>query len=174
MAQSTGKIRSNAIGVYVSNTTATDFPTIGNTYGDVAEENDSFELVACATSGTFTGSMEVLDATTKDNDGQREILTGGLTWSMSAEGLIQFDVTTDVKGAIDLFDLWTAKTRLRLSWTTGNDGDYMYYGNAYITSYEETAGLNEIASFSVTFEGDGSITKAIIDETNVNFLNNNN
>lgn len=174
MATTTGKIRSNAIGVYISNTTATDFPTIGGTYGDVTGENDTWELVACATSGTFTGSMEVLDATTKDNDGQREILTGGLTWSMSAEGLIQFDVTSDVKGAIDLFDLWTAKTRLRLSWTTGVDGDYMYYGQAYITSYEESAGLNEIASYSVTFEGDGAITKAIIDDTNATFNNNNN
>jgi len=164
MAQTTGKIRSNAIGVYISN--AQGASTI-----DTDATDDTYDLIACATSGTFSGSMEVLDATTKDNDGQREILTGGLTWSMTAEGMVQYDLATTVNSNIDLFDLWSAKTKLRLAWTTGIDGDYMYYGNAYITSYEETAGLNEIASYSVTFEGDGSITKAAVD-TGATFNNN--
>lgn len=172
----TGKIRSNAIGVYISNTaipdTATTAPT-GNTFGDDAFENDTFELIACATSGTFSGSLEVIDATTKDNDGQREILPGGLTWTMTAEGLIEFGLSADVKSNVDLFDLWKAKTPVRLAWTTGVNGDVMYYGNAYITQLEESAGLNEVASFSVTFEGDGAITKAIVSGTAATFNNNN-
>jgi len=48
----------------------------------------------------------------------------------------------------------------------------MYYGNAFITSYEESAGLNEVASYSVTFEGDGSITKAVIATGSVTFNTN--
>lgn len=161
-----GKIRSNAIGVYISNTEGDTLagataPT-GGTYGDATFEEDTFELIACATNGTFSGSMEVLDATTKDNDGQREVLPGGLTWSMTAEGLIQYNLENTVKSNIDLFDLWQNKTLLRLAWTTGKEGDVMYYGNAYITQFEENAGLNEIASFSVTFEGDGAITKALV------------
>lgn len=166
MAQTTGKIRSNAIGVYISN--AQGASTI-----DTTAANDTYDLIACATSGTFSGSMEVLDATTKDNDGQREILTGGLTWSMTAEGMVQYDLATTVNSNIDLFDLWANKTKLRLAWTTGESGDYMYYGNAYITSYEESAGLNEMASYSVTFEGDGSITKAVVNTTTATFNDNN-
>jgi TP901-1 family phage major tail protein len=155
MAVTAGKIRSNSIGVYIS--TSQGASTIDDTATD-----DTYELIACSTSGSFTGSMEVIDATTKDNDGQREILTGGLTWSMSAEGMVQYDLASTVNSNINLFDLWANKTKIRLAWSTGSVDDYMYYGNAYITSYEESAGLNEVASYSVTFEGDGAITKAVV------------
>lgn len=171
----TGKIRSNAIGVYISNTSIPDTGTAqsGNTFGDdTAFEDDTFELIACATSGSFSGSREVIDATTKDNDGRREILAGGSSWTVSAEGLIEYGLSADVRGAADIFDLWNNNTKVRIAWTTGANGDNMYYGNAFITSYEESAGLNEVASYSVTFEGDGSITKAVIDTSGVTFNNN--
>ena len=165
-----GKVRSNKIGVFISNQApggAGDGTVIsGATFGDNTDssfEDDTFELIACATSGSFSAQTDVIEATTKDNDGQREILIGGTTWSMSAEGLIQYDLATDVRSSIDLFDLWSGKTKVRIAWTTGADGDYMYFGNAYVTSIEETAGLNEVATFSVSFEGDGSITKAVVD-----------
>lgn len=92
---------------------------------------------------------------------------------MSAEGLVQFDITSTTYSNIDLFDLWSAKTKVRLAWTTGETSDYMYYGNAYLTSIEESAGLNEVASFSVSFEGDGAITKALINSTGLTFTDNN-
>ena len=169
-----GKIRSNAIGVYISNTAVPNTGTAptGATYGDNAWEDDTFELIACATSGTFAGSREVIDATTKDNDGRREILAGGSSWTVSAEGLIEYGLAGTVRSNADLFDLWNNNTRVRLAWTTGVDGDVMYYGNAFITSYEESAATNEVASYSVTFEGDGSITKAIIGAATT--FNNNN
>ena len=171
----TGKIRSNAIGVYISNTALPDagLTYVGPTFGDGATEDDDFELIACATSGSFSGSMEVIDATTKDNDGQREILTSALSWSMSCDGLIDYSTAAGSKSATELFDLWKAKTKVRIAWTTGVDGDVMLWGDAYITSYEETAGLNEVATYAVQFEGDGSITKSTIDDTNVTFTNNN-
>ena len=176
MAQTTGKVRSNSIGIYISDTTGAFGYTLDGTYGDeTATENDSWKLIACATSGTFSGSLEIIDATTKDNDGQREILPGGLQWSMSAEGMVQFDITT-TNGNLDLFDLWHDKTRIRVAWTTGQSADYMYYGLAYITSFEEQAGLNEVATFSISLEGDGAITKSLIDLSNTpttSFTNNN-
>jgi TP901-1 family phage major tail protein len=171
----TGKVRSNAIGVYISNTALPDagLTYVGPTFGDGATEDDDFELIACATSGSFSGSMEVIDATTKDNDGQREILTSALSWSMSCDGLIDYSTAAGSKSATELFDLWKAKTKVRIAWTTGVDGDVMLWGDAYITSYEETAGLNEVATYAVQFEGDGSITKSTIDDTNASFTNNN-
>ena len=170
----TGKIRSNAIGVYVS-TTEGAFTTgvTGGTFGDTAHEDDTWELIACATSGSFSGSLEIIDATTKDNDGQREVLPGGLQWSMSAEGMVQFDLAATVNGNLSLFDLWADKKQIRVAWTTGAAGDYMYYGLAYITSFEESAGLNEVATYSVSLEGDGAITKKVVDTTNASFTNNN-
>jgi hypothetical protein len=49
----------------------------------------------------------------------------------------------------------------------------MYWGKGYITTYEESAGLNEVASFSVNFEGDGTIYKAVLDTNDAVFNNNN-
>lgn len=177
----TGKLRSNSLGVYVSTTTGVSTlagdtigtTDIGNTLGDTSAEAQTFQLVAAATSGSFSGSRDVIDATTKDNDGRREILIAGSSWSMSADGLIQYDLKATVNGNIELFDLWRNATKVRLAWTTGQDGDYVYYGDAYITSLEESAGLNEVATFSVSFEGDGDITKALVDTANLTFVNNN-
>lgn len=92
---------------------------------------------------------------------------------MSADGLIQYDLAATVENNISLFDLWRNATKLRLAWTTGQSGDYVYYGDAFITSIEESAGLNEVATFSVSFEGDGDITKAVVDTAGLVFNNNN-
>lgn len=166
MPQTTGKVRSNSIGVYISNSATSEDTLIGATYGDNTDEAQVWEIVACATSGSFSAQTEIIEATTKDNDGQREILIGGVTWSMSVEGLIQFNTADSVRGALDVFDLWSDKTQVRVAWMTGNDGDYMYHGNAYITQVEETAGLNEVATFSATLEGDGAITKSLLSTEN--------
>jgi TP901-1 family phage major tail protein len=170
----TGKIRSNAIGIFISNESANSGTFSGGTYGDNTSENDTWEIVACATSGTFSGSMEVIDATTKDNDGEREILTSSLSWTMACDGLIEYGLSSTVKSGADLFTLWKNKTKIKLAWTTGVDGDIMYWGKGYITTYEESAGLNEVASFSVNFEGDGTIYKAVLDTNDAVFNNNNN
>ena len=180
----TGKVRSNSLGVYIStsqggstlegDTIGTLGSTgVGNTFGDTSAEAQTFQLIAAATSGSFSGSRDVIDATTKDNDGRREILIAGSQWSMSADGLIQYDLGGTVENAISLFDLWNGATKVRLAWTTAQDGDYIYYGDAFITSYEESAGLNEVATFSVSFEGDGAITKALVDTANLTFNDNN-
>jgi len=170
----TGKVRSNKIGIYFAPTLNSDNDTgVSGTYGDNStDETHTFEIVACATSGSFSASTEIIDATTKDNDGQREILIGGVTWNMSVEGMIQFNTADTVQGVLDIFELWQNKTKFRVAWTTGVDGDYMYYGDAYITQIEESAGLNEVATFSATLEGDGSITKALVDTTYLTLNNN--
>jgi hypothetical protein len=101
----TGKIRSNAIGIFISNESANSGTFSGGTYGDNTSEKN--------------------------------------------------------------------KTKIKLAWTTGVDGDLMYWGKGYITTYEESAGLNEVASFSVNFEGDGTIYKAVLDTNDAVFNNNN-
>jgi len=164
-----GKIRSNAIGVWVANSTP---DVTGGTYGDATTEATTYELVACSTSGTFSGTRELIEATTKDNDGAREILTGGVTWSITCEGLIEYGLGTTVRSSEDIFDLWEGKTKVRVAWSTGASEDTIYYGDAYVTSYEETAGLNEVASFFSFFEGDGLITKKVIDTDHLTFNNN--
>ena len=44
----TGKIRSNAIGIFISNESANSGTFSGGTYGDNTSENDTWEIVARA------------------------------------------------------------------------------------------------------------------------------
>ena len=72
-----------------------------------------------------------------------------------------YDETTTFTG-LDLFDIWKDKKKVVLTWMTGVDDDYMFKGEAYLTNYEQSAGTNEAASYSCTFEGTGSISKTQI------------
>lgn len=81
---------------------------------------------------------------------------------MSVEGLIQYDDSTDKVRSGELFTLWKNKTKVRLAWATGVDGDTYYWGDGYITSYEESAGLNEVGTYSVSIEGDGDINSETV------------
>mgnify|MGYP003109739917 FL=1 len=93
---------------------------------------------------------------------------------MSADGVVNYvaqnqagsDVN-DVQDSLDLFDAWANKEELTLAWTTGassaSDGsDYMYKGKAFLSSYSETAGVNDVATYSCTFESSGDIAKVQI------------
>lgn len=151
----TGKLRSNALNLYVNTLQGAD--TFDGTVAD-----DTWEIVASSTSGTFSGELETIDATSKDEDGARKILVSATSWSISAEGLVQYDDSTDKVRSAELFTLWNNKTKIRVAWSTGVDGDTYYWGDAYITSYEESAGLNEVATYSVTIEGDGAINTATV------------
>ena len=98
---------------------------------------------------------------------------GGQSWSMSADGVVNYvaqnqagNDVTDVQDSLDLFDAWANKTELTLAWTTGasdsSSADYMYKGKAFLSSYSETAGVNDVATYSCTFESTGDISKVQI------------
>ena len=154
----TGKLRSNALNIYVSNQNGAD--TLAADTNGVTE---TWEIVASSTSGTFSGELETIDATSKDSDGARQILVSAISWSMSVEGLIQYNDSTNKVRSGELFTLWKNKTKIRVAWATGIDGDTFYWGDGFITSYEESAGLNEVGTFSVSIEGDGEINSDTLD-----------
>jgi len=154
-----GAVHSNAIGIFVS-----------------TDAGSNFEIVAYSTSGSLELSRETIDATTKDNDGAKTIILGGQGWSMSCDGVVSYiaenqsgTVVGDVQTTIDLFDLWYNKTEVTLAWTTAvkdaTDSDYMYKGKAYLSSYSESAGVNDVATYSCTFESNGDIEKVAVSGT---------
>ena len=144
-----GKIRSNALAVFIN------------------QGSTEYDIVAGATSSNLSMEFEQIDITTRDEAGASALLPGNITWSMQCDGLMQYDskniagvATTEVKTSADLATLFLAKTKVLLAWSTGDATDQMYSGYAYITSFEESAGVNEVATFSCTFTGNGAITKA--------------
>ena len=132
----TGKVKGNAIGIYVGGS-----------------------LVACATNASLDLTYETIDATCKDQDGQKQILLGQKGASISVDGLTQYDAAYGIE---DLQVSFNAGTQVAVKWSTEVTGDSYYQMNAYCTGISQTAGLNEVATYSATFESDGAIVYAAV------------
>jgi len=140
MPATTGVINSTAFAVYVLDTT--------------------YKIIAKMTDASFSLSHEPRDITTKDSAGYRELLEGLRSWSMSSSNLFAFDATYGVE---ELRAALVARTRLTLRWGNQNSADQYVQGVAYISSLEENSpGAEDNVSFSVSFEGTGSLTIATL------------
>lgn len=132
----TGTVKGNLIGVYV--------------YDGVSD----YDLIACATNASLSISNDIIETVCKDNDGARTILPGQQSVTINVEGLTAYDNV----GRTELFSAVKDKTELTLQYGSGVSGDPYVQVNAYITSFEETAPLNDSTTYSVTFEASSTIT----------------
>ena len=128
----TGKFKANLMGVY-----------------------SGTDLIAGSTSSSFSGSNATIDATSKENDGAKQILLGQQDWSINHDGHLEFDAAY---GYVDLIAAWKAKTTLTLKFSTEVSGDTFLTGDALITSLDISAEVNGVTSYSVSFEGTGPVT----------------
>lgn len=132
----TGVFNGNILGIYVGGT-----------------------LILCATSESFELTNAEIDATCKDNSGARQVLMGQQSWSMSFEGLTKYDAAYGIE---DLRTLALNKTSATFRWSTEVTGDTYMEGTGYISSFSENAGVNEVATYSISITGTGSISSGTV------------
>lgn len=156
----TGKVKSNLLAVFVERIYNEDGEVTA--VGGLGGTEDTYNAVGASNNATLSLTRDTIDATKKENDGARVILPAGEQFQMTCEGFVMYDETTTFTG-LDLFDIWKGKYKVKLAWMTGADDDYMFTGEAYLVSYEQSAGTNDAATYSCTFEGTGSIVKTQID-----------
>jgi len=125
----TGTVKGNLVGVYI-------------------QDGASYDLVACGTNATLNISNEMIETVCKDNDGARTVLPGQQSVTITVEGLTAYDNV----GRTELIDAVIDKTQLTLQYGSGVTGDPYIQVDAYITSFEETAPLNDSTSFNVSFD----------------------
>lgn len=117
-------------------------------------------LIGASNECSLSLSMETIDVSTKDSQAWRYLLAGMRSGSVSVSGLIDYaGGTYDVP---DLFSAFTGRTALTLKFSTEESGDQSYTATAYITSLEQSAGTEDTATYSATFELSGVITPATI------------
>ena len=126
----TGTVKGNLVGVYIS------------------DGASGYDLIACATNASLNITNDMIETVCKDNDGARSVLPGQQSVSISIEGLTAYNNV----GRTQLFASVKDKTLLTLQYGTGVTGDAFVQVDAYITSFEETAPLNDSTSFSVSFD----------------------
>ena len=142
---STGNIKGNLLGLYIS--------TNGGT---------AYTLVGSATSATLSINNDTLDVTKKSASGNRELMYGLQTATVTAEGFVKYDDTQGSEQLRTVALTASDDSNYLVRFSTGVAGDKEVYFNAIITSFEETAAVNEIATYSITLESAGAITEATV------------
>ena len=117
---------------------------------------------AFGTSASISLSMDTRDISNKSSQGWRELLEAQKSWSASLEGLYAFNDSSSsaVKNYEHLYDKLTARTPVYLELSTGITGDTYYHGQVYLTSLEKSAPMEDNMTFSATFEGTSTLSKA--------------
>ena len=134
----TGTVKGNLVGIYISDGASTP----------------SYDLIACGTNASLSITNEMIETVCKDNDGARSVLPGQQSVNMTIEGLTAYDN----HGRTELFAAAKDKTELTLKYGSGVSGDPFVQVTAHITSFEETAPLNDSTSFNVSFDCDNMTT----------------
>ena len=141
----TNNVKGNLLGLYISTDNGTNYTLVGS-----------------ATSCTLSINNDTLDVTKKSASGNRELMYGLQTATVTAEGFVKYD---DTQGSEQLRSIALGASDdsdYLVRFTTGVTGDKEVYFNAIITSFEETAAVNEIATYSITLESAGAITEGTV------------
>ena len=106
-------------------------------------------------------NVDTIDISTKDSSGFRELLGGQKSFSLSPDGLMDFNSAGTVTEVDELFDQMFGRTAVTFTFGLSSPatGDYTYTGSGFITSLEVSGGTEDAPTYSVAIEGSGSLTQ---------------
>ena len=114
------------------------------------------EVMAHATSASFSISRDLRDSTTKASGGFSESLAGLMSWEMSGDAFV--DIAATAASMADCFTILAAGAAVTVVFTVGTGGD-TYTGQAFVTSISADAGVEENATFSLSLTGTAVLTQ---------------
>lgn len=119
-------------------------------------------LIAYGKSCGLSLKANAMDVTSKDSLSWANNLPTTKDWSVTCEGLVALNSSWN---AVKLMDTLTNDTRVVVKFSTHSagarvTGDLFWWGNAYVTSCDLNAGMDEPVSFTATFQGTGVLTKS--------------
>lgn len=113
-----------------------------------------FHATSCGLSISTT--LEAI--ATKDTDGEMNI-PGNYSWSLSTSALLaDKPVASTQTDFNELVIMQLAGTEIDVEFTTGETGDVIYSGKAFIESADITSEVGSMANGSFSFKGNGSLT----------------
>ena len=110
-----------------------------------------------STSCTLSMNVDTIDISTKDSAGFRDLLGGQKSFSLSADGLMDFTSTGSTTDPDELFTNMMNRTSVTFTFALATPAGHKYTGSAFITSLEVTGGVEDAPTYSVTLEGTGAI-----------------
>ena len=106
-------------------------------------------------------NVDPIDISNKDSAGFRDIIGGQKSFSLSADGLMDFNPATAADTEVDeLTTQMLARTAVTFTFTLSSTsaGDYYYSGSGFVTSLEISAGTEDAPTYSCSIEGTGALT----------------
>jgi len=113
-------------------------------------------LVANSTGCTLDISADMIEVTSKDSSGNRQIIPGTRSWTVSGDFL---DSTSDVNYDIDDFiTLVNNRTLVAVRVDDAGTSQRKYTGSGYLSSVSGNFPMEDVATGSFTIEGTGALT----------------
>ena len=116
--------------------------------------------IGCTDNCELNSGKETIDATCKDNNGARQVLSGSQSWTITASGKWDFASTL---GPQALYNTHKNGVRVGIKMAitdvegTEESGKTHFYGYALLNTFNVAGPLNAAATFNLTFEGDGEL-----------------
>jgi len=114
-----------------------------------------------STSVSLDIAMDTIDVSTKDSAGYNEIIGGQKSFSLSADGLMDFNPTDATATEVDeLTTQMLARTAVTFTFTLAStaSGDYFYTGSGFITSIAISGGVEDAPTYSCSIQGTAALT----------------
>ena len=138
--------------------TTVDNTKISATVTQDGETNNNYQPIGYSTSASLSVNRETRDVTNKDSGGTAEHLAGLKSFEITTDALQDFTQDEDFDRNLD--DLKTGDSVfVRFSERFTNGTDIAFAGNVKVTSISMDAGVEENATFSVTFQGTETLTR---------------
>tara|TARA_R100001244_G_scaffold126111_1_gene96416 strand:- start:4317 stop:4751 length:435 start_codon:yes stop_codon:yes gene_type:complete len=125
-------------------------------------------LVAYAQNGSLNLNLGLREITNKESSGWKESLEGLRDFSIDLDGAYAWtDAASSAltNGADDVALVNMITNRVALTVKFGNvgaaTGDTVYSGSVFLTSFSVSAGTEDTATYSMSFEGTGALTQTV-------------
>ena len=123
----------------------------------VIADGGTLATIGHTTSCSMSLSHDLPEATTKDSNGYSEFISGVRGGTISFEGLVAYD---DSSNAEEIIGYVTGRNKVDWSFGTAETGDTVYSGEGFISSIEVSAEMESPVSYSGEITITGAITSA--------------
>lgn len=112
-------------------------------------------ILAHAQSASLSVSNSLIDITTKSSGSWVAKMSGQHSFSLSADGLLDYAISTTERASNALGAYSIAGTRLYFEFGIG---DQRYVGSGFISSYDQSGGTDDAPTYSISIESTDALT----------------
>jgi len=119
-------------------------------------------VILHSTSCTLDVAMDTIDISTKDSAGNREIIGGQRSFTLSADGLMDFTSKATSTDPDEIFTNLDNRTSVTFTFALDTAAGYKYTGSGFITSLSISGGVEDAPVFSVSIDGTGDLVQTAV------------